>query len=233
MSAPSWHLSVKRADFAKALRSVGRAGKDVLSATAVLTFDQNRLAIDLSGNVTQIPASGDWPSEVRLPGENLELLARSLPEEDPLPLKVEGERLFVASFSIPCEWRLYSRAVSTPVSELIPANADLFDLLMMVARCSKEEIDTAGASALVSNAQLKLDHMCTKAAGFLGAYGVSPLHLRRLCEEHAAEGTRQFRESDAKAIVQIAQAWCILAPMGVDPMEIKALMDNCLRNAWK
>lgn len=233
MSVPSWHLSVNRSEFAKALRSVGRAGKDVHSATAVLTFDQNQLAIDLSGNVTQIPASGDWPSEVRLPGEHLERLARSLPEEDPLPLKVEGERLFVARFAIPCEWRLYSRAVSTPASQMIPANPDLFDLLMMAARCSKEEIDTAGASALVSNAQLKLDKLCTKAAGFLGAYGVSPLHLRKLCEEHAADGTRHFRESDAKAIVQIAQAWSILAPIGVEPMEIKRLMDKCLRNAWK
>ena len=232
MSPPSWHLSVKRAQFAKALRSVGRAGKDVRSAKAVLTFDQNRLAIDLVGNVTQLPASGDWPSEVRLLGVHLERLARSLPEEDPLSLKVEGKRLFVARFSIPCECRL-SGGVPTPVRELIPANADLFDLLMMASRCSQEEIDAAGASALVSNAQLKLDELCAKAAGVLGAYGVSPLHLRQLCEEHAAEGDRHFRESDAKAILQIAKVWCILAPMGVEPMEIKALMDYCLRNAWK
>jgi hypothetical protein len=104
---------------------------------------------------------------------------------------------------------------------------------LTAARCSQEEIDAAGASALVSNAQLKLDQLCTKAAGFLGSYGVTPLHLRRLCEEHAEEGTRQFRESDAKMIFQIAQAWSILAPMGVEPMDIKALMDKCLRNAWK
>jgi hypothetical protein len=232
MSPPSWHLSVNQAQFAKALKSVGRAGKDVRSAKAVLTFDQNQLAIDLVGNVTQLPASGDWPSEVRLLGVHLERLARSLPEEDPLSLKVEGKRLFVARFSIPCECRL-SGGVSTPVRELIPANADLFDLLMMASRCSQEEIDAAGASALVSNAQLKLDQLCEKAAGVLGAYGISPLHLRQLCEEHAAEGDRHFRESDAKAIAQIAKAWAILAPIGVEPMEIKALMDYCLRNAWK
>ena len=232
MSPPSWHLSVDRAEFAKALRSVGRAGKDVRLANAVLTFDQNRLAIDLLGSVTQLPASGDWPSEVRLLGVHLERLARSLPEEDPLPLKVEGKRLFVARFSIPCECRL-SGAVATPVRELIPANADLFDILMMAARCSQEEIEAAGASSLVSNAQLKLDELCLKAAGILGAYGISPLHLRQLCEEHAAEGDRHFRESDVKAIAQIAKAWAILAPIGVEPMEIKALMDYCLRNAWK
>jgi hypothetical protein len=232
MSVPSWHLSVKRAEFAKALRSVGRAGKDVCSATAVLTFDQSRLSIDLAGTVSQIPASGDWPSEVRLPGVYLERLVRILPKEDPVPLRVEADRLFVAKFSIPCECSL-SGAVSTPVRELIPANADLFDILMMAARCSQEEIEAAGASALVSKAQLKLDELCMKAARALGGYGVSPVHLWQLCEEHLAEGDRHFRESDVKAIAQIAKAWAILAPMGVDPMEIKALMDYCLRNAWR
>lgn len=44
MTPSSWQLSVKRAEFAEALRTVGRAGKDVRSATAVLTFDQKRLA---------------------------------------------------------------------------------------------------------------------------------------------------------------------------------------------
>jgi hypothetical protein len=233
MNIPSWHVTVKRAEFAKALRTVGRASKEVRSATAVITFDETHLAIELSGSVAQVAATGDWPSELRLPGVLLERLAKSLPENDPLPLKVEGERFSVAGFSIPCEWRLYSRAVSTPVRELIPANPDTFDLLMMAARCTKEEIDSAGASVLVANAQRKLDDVCTKAATYVGTHGVSPLHLRRLCEEHAAEGTRQFRDCDARMVSAIAEAWCILAPMGVEPMEIKALMEKCLRNAWK
>jgi hypothetical protein len=233
MSAPSWQLSVDRTEFAKALRLVGRAGKAVRSAEATLTFADHRLNIDLSGNAAQVDAHGDWPTEVRLPGDALERLAKSLPENDPLPLKVEGERFFAANFSIPCEWRLYSRPVSTPAREMIPANADLFDVLMTASRCSPEEIDAAGASALVSNAQQKLDKLCEKASTFLGSHGVSPLHLRRLCEDHAAEGTRSFRESDSNTLVKIANAWLLLAPLGVEPMELKTLMDECLRNAWR
>lgn len=233
MSAPSWQLSVDRTEFVKALKLVGSAGRAVRSAEAILTFDDQRLAIDLSGNAAQVAATGDWPTEVRLPGDSLERLAKSLPKYDPLLLKVDGERLFAANFSIPCEWRLYSRPVSTPAREMIPANADVFDVLMTASRCSPEEIDTAGASALVSNAQQKLEKLCEKAASFLGSYGVSPLHLRRLCEEHTAEGTRDFRESDSKTLVKIANVWLLLAPLGVEPMEIKILMDECLRNAWR
>ena len=62
-------LSVDRTEFAKALRLVGRAGKAVRSAEAILTFDDQRLNIDLSGNATQVDANGDWPTEVRLPGD--------------------------------------------------------------------------------------------------------------------------------------------------------------------
>ena len=87
------NFSVDRTEFAKALRLVGRAGKAVRSAEAILTFDDQRLNIDLSGNATQVDANGDWPTEVRLPGDALERLAKSLPENDPLPLKIEGEHL--------------------------------------------------------------------------------------------------------------------------------------------
>ena len=232
MSAPSWQLSVDRTEFAKALKLVGRTGTGVRSAEAILTFDSDRLLIDLSGNGADVAAAGDWPTEVRLPGAALERLAKALPKDDPLPLKIEGKRLFAANFSIPCELRLHSRPVSTPVREMIPANADLFDILMTASRCSAEEIDAAGASALVLSAQQKLDRLCEKAASLLGPHGVSPLHLRKLCEEHAADGTRDFRESDSKALVKIANAWLLLAPLGVEPMELKTLMDECLRNAW-
>lgn len=233
MSAANWHLSVERAEFAKALRSVGRTAMDNRSARAVLTFEQGFLAIELCGCAVQVAATGDWPNEVRLPGTQLERLAKVLPGDDPLPIKVEGDRLFVANFSIPCEWRLHPRPASTPIRELTPANADLFDVLMAASRCSEEEIDAAGAKTLVSDALSRLDMLCTRAASFLGPYRVSAADLRRLCEARIEEGSRQFRDSDAKTVSQIAQAWCILAPMGVEPREIKALMDKCLRNAWK
>lgn len=228
----SWQLSVNRAEFAQGLKVVSRAGRSMRHADATLTFSQNQLYVDLAGTVAQVPATGDWPTEVRIPGQYLETLRKALPEDDPLPLRVDGERLFLGRFGVPCEWSIQSRPASTPVREMVPANSDLFDVLAMVARCSKEEIDAAGASGLVSNAQARLDKLCDKAAGFLTAYGVLPLQLRRLCEGHAAEGDRRFRETEAKEIRRIADAWCLLAPMGVEPLEIKALMDQCLRNAW-
>jgi len=232
MSTPCWRLSVSRPEFAKALRLVGRAGRDVRSGEAILTFDGGRLIIDLSGNVAQVAATGAWPSEVRLPGGALERLAKSLPEGNPLDLKVEGDRLLAARFAMPCKWSMLSRP-GTPVPDLIPANADPFQILMIRTRCSDAEIDAAGATGLIAEAERRIDSTCEAAARILHHYGVSPAHLRKLCDEHAADGSRKFSESDGVTIGQIAKAWQLLAPLGVEPDELKALMDDCLRNAWR
>ena len=231
MSSLTGKLSVRRAELAQALKLVGRTGAAVRAATAALTYANGQLAIDLAGSVALVAAEGDWPGEVRVPGQYLESLANALPHVDPLPIKLEAERLFVATFSIPCESS--PSAQSSMARELIPANADLFDLLLMASRCSALEIHRAGATALVAKAQAKLDQICDKAAGPLRPYGITPSHLKALCAAHVEEGSRQFRESDLKAITQIADVWRLLAPLGVEPMEIKALMDNTLRNAWK
>jgi hypothetical protein len=83
-------LKVSRAELAMALRTVGRVGRSLKGAQAVLTLENGQLAIDLGGNVAWLPAEGDWPGEVRLAGGALERLARVLPKEDPLMMRVEG-----------------------------------------------------------------------------------------------------------------------------------------------
>ena len=163
----SWQLSVNQAEFAKSLRLVGRAAKAIRSSAAILTFDGGLLVIDVSGDVSQIPATGEWPSEVRLPGGALERLAKALPDDNPLHLKVEGERLFMARFSVSCEVRVLSCPTATPVPELVPPDADPFELLMIRSRCSDEEIDAAGATNLVSEASGRMAYSCATAARIL------------------------------------------------------------------
>jgi hypothetical protein len=59
-----WMLKVSRAELAMALRTVGRVGRSLKGAQAVLTLENGQLAIDLGGNVAWLPAEGDWPGEV-------------------------------------------------------------------------------------------------------------------------------------------------------------------------
>ncbi len=227
----NWQLQVNRSELARALGTLGRTGRAVANAQAILTFDGGALNLDLAGGVAQIPAVGKWPKEVRLPGDALERLAKVLPDEDPLPLRIVGGRFFAARFSIACEIRDSSHP--TPVRELLPPDADLFDILLVRSRCSDHEIDAAGATRLVSDAEKRLDDLCAKAAALLRMYRITATDLRAICNRHIEDGICQFRESDRTTIRQIASVWALLAPLGVEPAEIKELMDSRLKNAWR
>jgi hypothetical protein len=104
---------------------------------------------------------------------------------------------------------------------------------MIRSRCLDEEIDAAGAAGLMEQAEGRLDDLCGRAATILAPYGVDAADLRKLCERHAEEGTRDFRDSERKVVRQVARAWELMAPLGVEPGELKALMENCLKNAWR
>jgi hypothetical protein len=230
---PEWALQVNRGQFAQALRVLSRAARAVRDAEAILRLDAAELCLELAACSCRVPAVGTWPSEVRLAGETIGHLARSVPDDDPLPVTVKGDRIYLARFSIPCKWRSYSRQPGTPVPEMIPANAELFEILMARARCSAAEIDAAGAAPLVAGAEKLLKEQCAKAAGILRRYRVTAGDLETLCQAHIDDGSRHFLEADRGTIRQISAVWEILAPLGVEPAEIKDLMDSRLRSAWK
>jgi hypothetical protein len=230
---PQWVLHVKRKQFVDALRTLARAGRNVAGAEVRLRLHDGELSLQLAGCSSQVPAVGSWPAEVRFAGEMLGKLATRVPQDDPLPVSVNGDRLYLARFSVSCTVKEGTGNASTPVPELIPANAELFDILIVRSRCSLEEIAAAGAEPLIAEAEARLKAICAEAAGILKAYRVEPADIEALCENHIEDGSRRFRETDGSAIRRIMAAWELLAPLGVEPADIKDLMDSRLRSAWK
>lgn len=229
----SWAITVGRDEFANALRSIARTTHAVDEGDAILTFDGQNLSIEVSGKSCVVTGEGEWPTEVRLPGEILARLASSLPDEDPLTLRVSDGRMHLERLSIPCRWAVFSHRRSTPVRELIPANADAFDILMLRRRCSPEEIDIAGAHSLVEEAENTLSSACGKAASTAKRYGAGWKEFKGLCELHIEEGKRSFRSADQAEVNHIAEIWKILAPFGVETAEIKEVLRSSLKQAWK
>ena len=228
-----WALQVSRKELVAALRAMGRSAKKLKEAEAIFSIEGGYLTIALAGDSWQIPAEGAWPSDVRIRGEFVERLAKRVPTGEPLTLSVKGNRLSLARFSIPCELGARAVPVSTPVPALIPANAELFDILMIRDRCSNEEIAAAGAAPLIAAAETELAGLSAKVARLLRAYHVPAAEIQGMCNAHVQDGTRQFRACNQTVIRQVAAAWQLLAPFGVGPAEIKELMDNSLRSAWK
>ena len=57
--------------------------------------------------------------------------------------------------------------------------------------------------------------------------------LEAVVVEARARGTPSWSEEEKKMIAIIAKAWVLLAPMGVETSDIRRLVNNAVRNAWK
>lgn len=229
MTVTEWQLTVDRAEFARALRAVARMARGMAVEPVCLRFARDMLSIQAGGTTEEVAASGHWPRRVSFPGEYLSRVVRALPKVDPLPLRVAAGRLYFANFSILCEVVREAH----PAKETILPDPDLFEMLVLGARCSPAEIEAAGATPQVAAARARLDKICGEAAAVLRGYRVSPVAIRELCERRIEQGERRFSERDRAAVALISRVWDKLAPLGVEPGDIKDLMDESLRNAWK
>jgi hypothetical protein len=72
-----------------------------------------------------------------------------------------------------------------------------------------------------------------EAARILKPLRIRRSHLEELVSEARARGTVSWSVEEKKMIAIVAKAWVLLAPLGVETSEIRRLVDNAVRNAWK
>ena len=70
------------------------------------------------------------------------------------------------------------------------------------------------------------------------ATALKPLRIARkdieaLVAQVRQRGPSSWRMEDRELISQVAKAWTLLAPLGVEINDIRALMDRMVRDAWK
>jgi hypothetical protein len=229
-----WTLEVRRSEFLDALRRiVPKSSKETLYARVVFTFSDGHLSVESIGGKVHVPATGTWPGSCAVPAELLKRLTRALPEEDPLQLKATDNQFTVSRLILPCECRATSEAAPQLYGELIPANLTLHEMLKLCDQHPAEAIEAAGLAPAVAAAQQKVDSILRRAATVLQPYGVTEEELMALVEKHAADTGCAFQDADKSVIKRVAEAWSLLAPLGIEAGEIKTLVDASIRNAWK
>jgi len=72
-----------------------------------------------------------------------------------------------------------------------------------------------------------------EAARILKPLFITKWDLAALLVEAGARGTASWSEEDKKMIAMIAKAWALLAPMGVETADLRRLVNDAVRNAWK
>jgi hypothetical protein len=72
-----------------------------------------------------------------------------------------------------------------------------------------------------------------EAARILKPLLITKWDLAALVVEASARGTPSWSEEDKKMIAMIAKAWVLLAPLGVETADLRRLVNDAVRNAWK
>jgi hypothetical protein len=72
-----------------------------------------------------------------------------------------------------------------------------------------------------------------EAARILKPLLITKWDLFALVVEARERETPTWSEEDKKMIAIIAKAWALLAPLGVEPADLRRLVNDAVRNAWK
>jgi hypothetical protein len=78
----------------------------------------------------------------------------------------------------------------------------------------------------------KMDRIL-EAARILKPLLITKWHIALLVVEARERGAASWSEEDKKMIEMIAEAWVVLAPLGVETADIRRLVDDIVRNSWK
>jgi hypothetical protein len=104
MTAPSHaegRLDVSRSELAEALQLVARAMGEY-SGAVELTFGDGQLSVEAANTSAKASAAGSWPVPIFVGALWVRRLAKTLPEDNPLILRVEHGRIHLDRYSEPC-----------------------------------------------------------------------------------------------------------------------------------
>lgn len=176
-------LTVNRDELLEGLQRLKRHFKRKVGP-GTFRFQKGELRVEVEGMEITARGVGHWAGEAMVPGAFVLALASSAPDGDPIPVRVEADRLHVASTSIRCYWLLRD-----PVPEKqLAINASLADnrllqILTAAGNRSNEVLEQSGFLPLVRDARKQRDARIDVAVKELGALGVTKDHVVHLVEQ--------------------------------------------------
>jgi hypothetical protein len=184
-------------------RAAGKGAGD-----AVLRFEDGSLSIEAANTVADVPARGTWPLPIFAHASWVRQLARRMPADDPIRLRVEAGRLYASRYSQACSWTATERLPDCTPDSWSPEHveASLIQEAALILRPLR--IEKPAVESLVSEALAK--GTCSWAKGFV-AWSEEEKKMRKIVEK----------------------AWMKLAPFGVGMPDIHRLVDETIRDAWK
>jgi hypothetical protein len=174
-----YELKVNRSELFEGLEVLRKTVKKLKqNVDAVLTYRNGMLEVYLNGVEVKASAEGSLPGMTRIPSTQAIKLSKVLPNDDPLTIALEGERLYIGSMSLPCIWH---NAEPNPIE--LEIDPPITTLLGVKMKYSEDDIFKSGLSKAVSEAEAQRIMLTRRAANVLEPLGVRQADLERLIEE--------------------------------------------------
>lgn len=178
------NLRVNRGELLDGLKQLSRLVKKKGVGQGSLTYEQGVLVIDLGGVSFEAAAEGDFPRRVRISGLALLKLANVLPDDDPVILKIEDDRLFIGSLSLPIQ-HTEEEQPGGKDEEHIPhlIETPLYFLLGLEYRYSDDAIIRSGYWEKVNEARGEKERLIQAASYKLSPLGVTKTDVAEMVEK--------------------------------------------------
>lgn len=182
----SYTLHVNQGELLEGLKQITKLVKKKKIGQGVITNENGKLVVYLEGISIEASAEGALPGMVRVDGTVIQKLSKVLPHDNPLTIQLDGEHLFIGSFSIPCHW---ANVEPNPVQ--IPMDASLTDILGLELRHSNDEIFKSSLSNKLSDALSERNKLISWAANKLAPLGVTTTDIEELVDKAVRRANKQ------------------------------------------
>jgi hypothetical protein len=182
-------LEVSRIDLIAQLKFVARAmGKSTTNIT--LRFQDGMLLIEAGESTVELFARGIWPTPVISDALWVRVLAKKMPAEDPVRLRVEDGKLYTNKFAVRCSFALeQSPAVQNPPDFNSERRISEAAAILKPLRLSQENVEKMVADARARgnvtwfHHDKKMIEIVAKAWKLLAPLGVETGDIRRFVDD--------------------------------------------------
>lgn len=172
-------VTVEAVALQKCLRRMGRVAGRVCGA-GIWELAADELSLEWSGTVEVLTASagGGTGARVRVEGVHMRGLAKIKFGRGEVTIRVEGDRLFLGTLSLPCA------RVTAIAESVLPAFATQRDLVLAVHRHNRADLLAAGHASELERVEERIEKSVERAARALSWLGIEDYEVRRWVDAH-------------------------------------------------
>jgi hypothetical protein len=169
-------VTIPRSDFLEGLKPLKKYVKPTETGDGLITMEEGQLVVSVVSIRVRFPAEGAWPGTVRVAGRFIAGVSRMPPLDNPMAITVRDGRLAIGNLSTSCTVQQES-----PAQMLLPLNAtDFIELLHLAAEYPADQIEAAGLTGRVREAQARADRLIQQAAVILSPLGITEAEIAAL-----------------------------------------------------